>query len=306
MINKKQLRVIFFGHDEVAIKVLDVIRTFGKLTAIVVPLNRPDIQVKPLIEYAKRNKIKIFKPKNINGRGFIRKLSELSPNLAIVYNYSYIFKKKIINIFPLGMVNIHGALLPQYRGANVINWVLINGENKTGITIHYINEQIDNGTIIAQETFPISSSDDARSLKKKLAKKSPELLKKVLKTIEFGKIRSYKKSNSDKKGNYYHRRSPEDGKIDFNKSNTEIVNLARALVSPWPGAFAYHKEKKIIFEKVKKALALKETFQPGEIVSVQKNGLIIATGKGMIRLTGIRENNNVKAPKGFKKGARFM
>jgi methionyl-tRNA formyltransferase len=297
---KRKFKIVFFGHDKISIPFLREIRRANQLVCIVIPSNRSDSQIDDLKKYALKHKIIIFQPKNPNDLDFIESIKDLKADLAIVYNYSHIFKKPLIELFPLKMINFHGGLLPQYRGANVINWVLVNGERTTGVTVHYISESIDDGPIIAREPVKILKKDDALTLKTVLAKKSFEMLKKVLKKLNSERITNTFASKYGQ-GNYYHRRKPEDGRIDFNQESIKIYNLVRALVSPWPGAFAIYNDTKIIFDKIK-ILKIKSKFKPGCIIDINDRGLKIQTKDSVILV----EKYHGASKKIFKVGEYFV
>lgn len=230
------------------------------LKAVVVAKNRPqafeiinkrkDIKGTPIFTQSFRKKQKEF-------RKFVRTLKNLKPDLILVNSYSMILPKEILDIPSKGTLNIHGALLPKYRGANVLNWVLINGEKETGVTIHYVDEGIDTGDIIVQRKVKINFIDTALTLKKKLARTTEILLKREWSNIIKVGIKRTTQDNS--LATTVYRRKPEDGLFDWSEPPIKIYNLIRALVKPYPGAYYFNKngekiimDKFISFQKVKK------------------------------------------------------
>lgn len=301
---RTNMKILFFGHDKSSILFLKEIMKNNDLLAIVLPSNRPKIQTEPLIKFACNKKIKTFQPSSPIDIHFMRRIQKLNPDLAIVFNYSHIFKKSMIDIFPQGMINFHGGLLPQYRGANVINWVLINGEKQTGMTVHYIDEKIDNGLIIKRGIIPIKLSDDALSLQKLIIRKGIQLLKQILREVKLNKIK-VKTQSYYGQPQYYHRRHPEDGKINFHQGSQEIYNLVRALVEPWPGAFAYYEGKRVIFDQISIS-KLRNNYKPGQIMINDTSGIRVATSNGSILLKKIRKDKTGSTPrKSFKVGEMF-
>lgn len=278
------MKVVFFGHDKSSMPFLKEIMVNNDLTAIVLPSNRLPSQTEPLEKFAAQKKIKIFQPLSSNKHDFVAELGNLNPDVAIVCNYSHIIPKKVIDLFPRGMVNFHGGLLPQYRGANVLNWAIINGEKKAGVSVHYINEKIDEGLIIKREVIPISPKCDASVLQHLIVYKCLKLLKQVLREIELNKIKVKPQSYYGEPG-YYHRRHPEDGKIDWSQQSQDILNLIRGLVSPWPGAFTYLDKKKIIIDKA--IIVNKPQLKPGEIYLHNKN-IYFGTRNGALKIKKIR------------------
>jgi len=244
------MRLILFC-DENGIETFDKAVGVGQLDAIVVAKNRP--QAFKIIKKRKDIKgvpifVQPFKGDKKKIKKFIGDLKNLKPDLILVNSYSMILPKEILDIPKRGAINIHGAMLPKYRGANVLNWVLINGEKETGITLHYMNEDIDAGDIIAQTKIKISFTDTASTLKRKFARTVITLLKKEWPNIINNNVRRMPQDNSI--ATVVHRRKPEDGLIDWSKPAIEIYNLIRALVKPYPGAYYFDKKgNKIIIDK---------------------------------------------------------
>lgn len=173
-----------------------------------------------------------------SGKGynnFVKWVKELKPDLGIICSYSIRVPEEVINIPSKGILNIHGGLLPEYRGANILNWVLINGEKETGVTIHKVMIEIDTGPIVAIKRVPIEFTDTALSLRKRIAEASITLIKENWRLFCLTPIPAYPQDES--RARRWKKRREEDGLIDWNRPATEIYNLIRALVPPWPGAF---------------------------------------------------------------------
>lgn len=166
---------------------------------------------------------------------FADSLQRLGADLFLISSYSMILPADWLTMPALGAVNIHGGLLPQYRGANVLNWVLVNGERETGVTIHYVDSGIDTGDVILEKRLAVGFEDTALSLRTKLSALWPSALAEVLPMIEKGDCPRTPQDQS--KAKHWPRRRPEDGHIDWNWPAERIYNLIRALVKPWPGAF---------------------------------------------------------------------
>jgi len=163
-------------------------------------------------------------------------LSRFTPDLVLSSSYGLRIPKLILDLPSVGAINIHGGLLPEWRGANILNWVLVEGATETGVTAHWMTEGFDEGPIIARRTLSIDFRDTACTLSHKLRELSSHLLSSLLTDIEMGVVLP-SESQHDSQAKYYKRRTPEDGQIDWKKSNLEIYNLIRALVTPWPGAY---------------------------------------------------------------------
>lgn len=166
---------------------------------------------------------------------FTNQLHNVAADVFLVNSFSMILPSHWLALPPRGTINLHAALLPQYRGANALNWVLVNGETKTGVTIHYVDSGIDTGDIILQEVLPIDFEDTALTLRTKISHLWPDMLNQVLEWIEKGNCP--RRRQEEGKARYWQRRCPEDGRIDWEWPAERIYNLIRALVKPWPGAF---------------------------------------------------------------------
>lgn len=166
---------------------------------------------------------------------FADRLAGLGADWSFVCSYSMILPKRLLELPPLGTINLHAGLLPEYRGANVLNWVLVNGESETGITVHYMDEGIDTGDIILRERVPVAWDDTALSLQGKLTQLWPRLLERLVAMVESGNCPRHKQDES--RARHWPRRRAEDGRIDWRWPAERIYHLIRALVKPWPGAY---------------------------------------------------------------------
>lgn len=193
---------------------------------------------------------------------FVDKIRECKADFAVCYSYDMILKKEVLDIFPQGVYNLHGALLPKYRGGSVLNWVIINGEKETGMTIHRMEETVDTGPIVMQKRVTIDYDDTALTLRKKLSDVAEELL------IDFWQEAADNSiiltPQNEEEASSFRRRKPEDGFFEWSWEPERIYNLIRALISPWPGAFYYENGEKVVinhfltFDEVKKIKAEKE------------------------------------------------
>lgn len=227
-------------------------------------------------EMASGYKIPVFAPENINHPLWIEKIKELEPDILFSFYYRDMLKPAILNIPPSGCLNLHGSLLPKYRGRCPINWVLVNGEKETGVTLHYMTPRPDDGDITGRKNIPITDDDTALTLHNKAVKASISLLDEVLPQIKNGTASRIPQDNS--MASYFGGRTPEDGKIDWNRSAVEIRNLVRAVTHPYPGAFSHAGDRKYIFWKV--SVAADTGSIPGTIISTDP--LLISCSKGSV------------------------
>jgi len=227
-------------------------------------------------ETASRHNIPVFAPENINHPLWIDKIKELKPDILFSFYYRDMLKPALLNIPQSGCLNLHGSLLPKYRGRCPINWVLVNGEKETGVTLHYMTPRPDAGDIAGQKSIPITDDDTALTLHKKAVQASISLLDEVLPQIKNGTVVGIPQDNS--KASYFGGRTPDDGEIDWNQNAEAIYNLVRAVTHPYPGAFTFVGDRKYIFWKVSSAANAGGI--PGTIISTDP--LLISCGKGSV------------------------
>ncbi len=188
-------------------------------------------------EWGKENGIDVFMPENIGKKpDWIEKIRESQPDVIFSFYYRELLTDEILSIAPGQAYNLHGSLLPAYRGRAPINWVIVNGEKETGVTLHHMVTKADAGDVVGQKKVKIDFEDTAHSLFHKLLKAADELLGEVIPMIREGRAPRFRQDLT--KGSYFGRRRPEDGKINWNWPGLKIYNLVRAVTEPFPGAFS--------------------------------------------------------------------
>lgn len=219
------------------------------IVGVVAAANRPD-DISNAQCVAEENRlpfhIQPFKKNKYHYQIFLKGIKNRQADIFIVNAYSMVLDEIVLSYAKLGAFNVHGGLLPQYRGANVLNWVLINGESETGVTIHKMDAGIDTGDIIAQCCIPIFFEDTAVTLRERLFQAAGKLLSDTIPKI---KSRTFDRMKQDEiRAKSWPARKAEDGLIDWSWPTERIYNLMRALVHPWPGTFYFNKsgEKVVI------------------------------------------------------------
>ncbi len=180
----------------------------------------------------------------------------------------------------LGALNLHGSLLPRYRGRSPVNWVLVQGETETGVTLHYMEEKPDRGDIVAQKRIPITPEDTALTLFAKMTPGAAELIRETYPLLRTGQAPRLPQDHSQ--ASYFGGRRPEDGLIDWQMSAVEIYNLMRAVTHPYPGAFTSFQGRKL-FIWWGRAMAAAPLPQPAPgrvLVRLPGEGLLVSTGEG--------------------------
>ncbi len=239
-----------------------------------------NIWFQSVAELAASKGLLVYTPNDINHPIWVEKIRILAPDVLFSFYYRQLIKPPLLSIPSLGAFNLHGSLLPKYRGRCPVNWVLINGEKKTGLTLHLMTEVPDAGDIVGQISVVIDQDDTARSLNEKLTALVPSLLSPLFKPIARRKPPRSKQDQAQ--ATYFSGRSPKDGQIDWCQPAESIYNLIRAITRPYPGAFTFAGERKlIIWEAVSELGGIGET--PGTILS--SNPFTVATTRGVLRIT---------------------
>ncbi|MGC9325461.1 MAG: formyltransferase family protein, partial [Desulfomonilia bacterium] len=204
------------------------------------------------------------------------------------FYYRYMLSTQILEIPQLGAYNLHGSYLPYYRGRCPVNWVIINGENSTGVTLHEMVEKPDAGPIVVQRPIEIALDDTPLSLFSKIEHAAELLLVDILPRIRAGDIR--KTPQDLEKGSYFGGRKPEDGRIAWEQSARDIYNLIRGVTRPYPGAFSFLGSTKILFWWAE----FDESCQCGKgKIETTDNAVIIGTGRGCILPREIEVNGRI-------------
>ena len=244
-----------------------------------------------IIKFSEENKIPCFcgNPRNGSTKEFISLYDR--PDIVLSINYLFIIEEDLINLPKKYAINIHGSLLPRYRGRTPHVWSIINGENKTGITAHLITKKCDEGKIIKQIEIPITSSDTGGSILRKYNEIYPSMVEEILHEIENNNL-SFKEQH-ESIATYFPKRTPEDGVIDFNWQIDRIINWVRAMCPPeYPGAFYYFENKKIIVSKAEySALGFGENIINGTVLHEDKGYNIIKAANGSVKLTEWIDSN---------------
>lgn len=241
---------------------------------------RENVWFGSVAELAASRGIPVFAPDDINHPLWVKRIKELTPDVIFSFYYRKMIKQPILEIPPAGCFNLHGSLLPKYRGRCPINWVLVNGEKETGVTLHHMTPRPDDGDIIHQKTIPITDDDTARTLHEKAAKAACVLLDEVLPQLKNGT--APRKPQDHSKATYYGGRNAADGQIDWTADSEQVRNLARAVTRPYPGAFSYIANEKCVFWAVSSVPQGKQEYEPGTIISTDP--LVIVCGQGAVRV----------------------
>jgi len=265
-------------------------------TSFVVSTVLTDQKSEAIIDVAKKNRIPLFigNPRNGKARNF---LSNLSIEVLLSVNYLFIVDEDILSWPEKYAINFHGSLLPKYRGRTPHVWAIINNEKFTGITAHLMNKGCDTGDICYQIKVPINVADTGASILKKFKRLYPKLIFDVLKDVETNNLTII--GQDETKATFFGKRTPEDGQINWNWQKERIYNWVRAQAYPYPGAFTFCNDQKVIIDQVEfDDFGFSYDMLNGFVLSVEP--LRIKTQNGVLSIKSIR-NQEIK----FEKNSIF-
>ena len=235
------------------------------------------------------NSLKIYQPENFKDETLIEEIKNMQPDLIVIVAYGKILPKEIIDIPKYGVINLHSSLLPRFRGAAPINAAIINGDKKSGVSIMYVEEELDAGAVILQEETKITDEDTFLSLHDRLKDMGADLLLKAIELIEKGEVKAQKQ---DKKlVTFVKPFRKEDCKIDWTKRSREIFNFIRGM-NPVPTAFSNLNGTIIKIYETKINDKVYNNATCGEVVEYLKGkGIVVKTGDGSLTITSAKPKN---------------
>ena len=278
------MRLVFMGTPQFAVESLKLLQSSKhEIRAVVTSPDKPrgrgrKVSAAAVKEQALELGLPILQPDNLKDNNFILKLKQMNPDLIAVVAFR-ILPEIVYNLPRLGSINLHASLLPAYRGAAPINWALINGEEKTGLTTFYLEKQVDTGDVLLQREVPITPDDDFGSLHDKMMTEGAKLLLDTVNGIEDNSLAPHPQSNQ--KSAKAPKLTSKTGLIDWNQPADKIRNLVRGL-SPYPGAYCFWNQKKLTILKVEVAVKNAD-YNMGEVMeSNPKKGFVIACGENAL------------------------
>lgn len=268
-----------FGYGELALAALELLASLGVTpVAVVIPGNRSGNDVDMVAAYARAKSLTLLvQPPRGRIAPLLAQVSALAPDLLFVWSYSMLLPPELMALARRGAVNLHGGLLPEYRGGHVMNWAIANGEKETGATLAYLDGGIDTGPVIAERRFSIEWRDDAATVRQKLKAAGEGLIREWWPAIAAGN--APKLAQDERRARYHPMRTAGDGRIAWSRSAIAVYNLVRALVAPWPGAFTTIGSTQLILRQVE-PVAASSTAAPGTVVRCDDCGVRIAAGEG--------------------------
>lgn len=284
------MRVIFFGTPEFAVPTLEAISASSHDIALVIaqpdrPAGRGMKMKRPAVaEKAMELGLSVRQPEAVRSEEFLRSVKELRPDIGVVIAYGKILPKALLEIPPHGFVNVHGSLLPKYRGAAPIQRAVEDGLRRTGVTIMQLDEQMDHGPVLAARTASIGPDERTPEIFDRLAEIGAELLVETLGAIERGAVERVEQDHS--KATFAQKIDKSEGQIQLKSSASSIYNRFRAFW-PWPGIWVHAGDEELKLIEI--APGTMETSEPpGTILEISNDEIVVATKKSSLRILEVQ------------------
>lgn len=284
------MKIVFWGSDEFAAHNLEnLIQGHHHVVACVTQPDKPQGRSLRILPSATKkiacaHGIKVLQPNDLKDQDFVDQLKSLNADLFVVIAYGRILNKDILSIPRRFSINVHASLLPRYRGAAPINWAIIKGEEKTGLSIIKIDEDLDAGDLLGQKEIPIDPNDTAVTLKKKMIDESFFFLRETIERIDADQYTLTPQDHA--KATHAPKLEREFGRIDWCKDAVTVHRLVRGL-QPWPGAFCYYHDKKLKILRTEVMPGVEGSHQPGEVIKKFDQGFVVAMKASAIVVTEV-------------------
>ena len=281
----KKFRVIFMGTPEFAVPCLAALHEQCEVIGVITQPDKPrgrgqKLMPSPVKAWAVEHELPVYQPEKIKTEEFTAKLEELKPDLMVVVAFGQILSQRILDIPPYGCINVHASLLPRYRGAAPMQWCVINGEVKTGVTTMFMDAGLDTGDMLLKQELPIGPDMTLEAVHDGLMAMGADVLMTTLEQLSEGTLTRTPQTGES---NYAPMLTKETGHIDWSKPAQQVHNLVRGLNS-WPGAFTELDGKKYKIWLTKKT-GCKTEAVPGTVVKAdKKEGLLVAAGDELLEI----------------------
>ncbi len=273
--------ILVFAYHNVGYECLKaLIDNDEYISAVITHRDNPDEEIwfRSVANLAKHYDIPVFTPESVNTPDWVSRIRQLAPDIIFSFYYRNMISEEILAIPQLGAFNMHGSLLPKYRGRVPINWAIINGETETGVTLHHMVKRADAGDIVDQEKVLIGREDTAADVFEKCTEAAHIVLERQIENIKAGT--APRRPQNEALATTFKGRKPEDGSIVWTRNAEEIYNLVRAVTSPYPGAFTTAEGRKLFIWWAKPVKC--KPGAPGQVLS--EDPLLVSTGEGCLEL----------------------
>ncbi len=273
--------ILVFAYHDIGYECLDALIQNDEYVLAVITHRDDrdeDIWFRSVAGLAEKYDIPVHTPESVNSADWIKRIGSWAPDLILSFYYRDMINEEILNIPRLGAFNMHGSLLPKYRGRAPINWAILHGEKQTGVTLHHMVKRADAGDIVDQEAVTIGPEDTAKDVFSKCVPAARAVLERQIDALTSGT--APRRVQDEAIATYFKGRTPEDGRIDWTQDANRIFNLVRAVTQPYPGAFTMVEGKKMLIWWAKPLKA--GIGAPGQVVSVDP--FMVNTGNGVLEI----------------------
>lgn len=280
------MRAVVFAYQEIGCVCLEELLDFGAEVACLFTHDDDpgeELWFRRPAGIAREHNIPVHTPENLRGERWTAMIREIDPDIIFSFYYRQMIPNPILEIPKTGAFNLHGSLLPGYRGRCPVNWVIIAGEKETGVTLHYMVEKPDAGDIVAQKKVVIAFEDDVFSVYMKMVDAARELMRDILPRLQAG---DFPRIEQKGESSYFGGRKPADGIIDWAKDALSIYNLTRAVTHPYPGAFTYLDGKRLFIWKAYPVEGTGVEAADGTVIS--EDPFVVKAGSGTLRLISVQ------------------
>lgn len=291
-------KIVFMGTPDFSVPILrriieDGYEVIGVVTQPDRPVGRKKILTPPPVKIeAEKHGIPVFQPEKIREEKALQEILALNPDLIVTAAFGQILPKKLLDGPKLGCINVHASLLPELRGGAPMHYAIIQGKEKTGVTIMYMVEKLDAGDMLAKVEVPITEEDTVGTLHDKLSIAGAELLSETLPKLIRGELKGI--PQDDSKATFAPTIKREQEKVDWHKTGEEIYNQVRGM-NPWPVAYTLFNGEVMKLWKVLKVTGV--SGEPGKIIAIEKDGFIVATGnETAIKIVELQPAGKKKMP----------
>jgi methionyl-tRNA formyltransferase len=282
------MRVVVMAYQDIGWVCLDELLALGAdVTAVVTHRDDPreTIWFRSVAERARQARLPVLEPASVNDPLVIAELARLAPDLILSFYFREILSPDVLSLAARGALNLHGSLLPRYRGRCPVNWVLVHGETETGVTLHHMERRADTGDIVAQRAVAIAEDDTALTLNRKLGDAARTLLAGTFPLLLAGTAPRTPQDHT--RASCFGGRRAEDGRIQWADTARQLHNLVRAVTHPYPGAFTSWRGERL-FVWGAKAHDVDSGAEPGRVLAVSADGVLVAAGTGALRLDRVQ------------------
>jgi len=292
------MRSIVFAYQDIGYVCLrELLRAGADVAAVITHEDdaNEEIWFRSVARLAGDHGIPVFAPIDVNDDTWVDRLRAYAPDFLFSFYYRKLLGRRLLELPKLGALNLHGSLLPKYRGRAPVNWAILHGERQTGVTLHYMIEKPDRGDIVAQQAVTIADEDTAHTVYGKLGEAAAQLLRETYPLLCSGRAARLPQDQSQ--ASYFGGRRPEDGRIDWSQPARRIYNLIRSVTHPYPGAFTHWRGRKLFIWEAAALPDTAVTLPPGAVEATQP-AVRVQCGDGLleVRRLQVEGHEEMSAP----------